>query len=125
MSLIRGKNTKPELLVRSLLHRLGYRFRLHRSDLPGSPDIILPKYQVAIFVNGCFWHFHKKCINGKIPQTNVKYWHEKLIKNVERDKKNIAKLKRNGWRVLVVWECQAKKDVGKLSNRIMRFMNKD
>lgn len=125
MSRIKGKNTKPEITIRSLLHHLGYRFRLHRKDLPGSPDIVLPKYRAAIFVNGCFWHFHDNCKNGKIPKTNVEYWENKLKTNVKRDKKNTADLEQAGWRVLVVWECEVKKDIELLSKRICRFIRMD
>ena len=109
MSAIKGKNTKPEVMVRQLLHRLGYRFRLHRKDLPGSPDIILPKYKTAIFVNGCFWHRHTDCKYASTPNTNRDFWEIKFSENVERDKRNYAALRTLGWKVLIIWECEIKK----------------
>jgi len=106
MSRIRSKDTKPEMIVRSLLHRMGFRFRLHRKDLPGKPDIVLPKYKIVIFVHGCFWHGHKACKRGNTPKTNRKYWFPKINKNKERDKKHRRKLKKQGWNTVVIWECQ-------------------
>ncbi len=105
MSGIRGRDTAPETRVRRLLHRLGYRFRLHRRDLPGSPDIVLPKYRVAIFVHGCFWHFHQGCRLAKMPVTHEEFWRAKLFRNRERDAAAVAALRARGWRVLQVWEC--------------------
>ena len=100
MSRIRGKDTTPELTVRSLLHRMGYRFRLHRSDLPGKPDIVLPKYQSVIFVHGCFWHMHS-CRRGRsTPVTNARFWKAKREANRKRDRRNVQRLRRLGWRVL-------------------------
>ena len=107
MSGIRGKDTRPELVVRSALHRLGYRFRLHRRDLPGTPDIVLPKHHTVVFVNGCFWHQHRGCRRATLPLTNREFWKVKLNRNAERDKSNIARLKRLGWRTVVIWSCQA------------------
>ena len=104
MSGIRGKNTKPELIVRRLLHAQGFRFRLHRKDLPGKPDIVLPKYHAVILVHGCFWHKHE-CRLFRMPATRTEWWNEKLSGNRERDRKDIASLLDSGWRVLVVWEC--------------------
>ena len=106
MSRIRGKNTKPEKLVRSLLHRMGYRFRLHRRDLPGKPDIVLPKYKTVIFVHGCFWHRHRGCKLAYTPRSRIEFWQKKFRSNVARDKKVQHALKAKGWRVIVVWECQ-------------------
>jgi len=106
MSKIRAKNTKPELALRSELFRQGFRFRLHRKDLPGKPDIVLPKYRTAIFVNGCFWHFHKDCREGRIPSTNSKFWKQKLQRNIMKDQANINALKRANWKVIVIWECE-------------------
>jgi len=108
MSKVRGKNTRPEERVRSILHRLGFRFRLHRKDLPGTPDIVLPKYGTVIFVHGCFWHRHPACKKASMPQTNKEFWEAKLARNVERDRENAEALRRLGWKVLVVWECELK-----------------
>jgi DNA mismatch endonuclease (patch repair protein) len=105
MARIRSKNTKPEMLVRSALHRLGFRFRLHMRGLPGCPDIVLPKYSTIIQVKGCFWHWHT-CRDGKIPKSNRAYWAPKLLKNRERDRSNECKLRRLGWSVHSVWECR-------------------
>lgn len=105
MSEIRGKNTAPELLVRKILFSKGYRFRLHRKDLIGTPDIFLPKLNTVIFVHGCFWHLHEKCRFSKIPASNREFWEKKLVGNHQRDQKNIRSLNENGFRVLIVWEC--------------------
>jgi DNA mismatch endonuclease (patch repair protein) len=105
MSGIRGKDTRPEIVVRKLLFAAGYRFRLHRKDLPGAPDIVLPSRKVAVFVNGCFWHMHAKCQYSKLPSTRLAFWQTKLEGNVTRDQKAINALLRSGWRVLTVWEC--------------------
>ena len=109
MSGIRGKNTKPELIVRKALFAAGFRFRLHRRNLPGVPDIVLPGKKVAIFVHGCFWHLHKGCRNAKLPSTRQDFWREKLGRNIERDRENVDALIVLGWRVLVVWECATRK----------------
>ena len=108
MSRIKGKNTQPEILVRKFLHKTGYRFRIHRKDLPGKPDIVLPKYKVVIFVHGCFWHRHENCKYSSIPKTHTEFWEEKFRRNIERDQKNISNLESLGWRVIVVWECEVK-----------------
>lgn len=105
MAGIKGKNTKPEMMVRKALFAHGYRFRLHRKDLPGSPDVVLPGRNLAIFVNGCFWHGHSGCGLAKIPATRPEFWREKLERNKSRDLQSIAALVELGWRVLVVWEC--------------------
>ena len=109
MSRIRSANTSPELKVRSFLFRHGFRFRLHVKTLPGHPDIVLPKYKTIIEVRGCFWHRHKGCRDTTTPSTNVAFWKEKFRNNVKRDKKNEKALKELGWQVLVVWECELKK----------------
>lgn len=106
MSRIGNKNTKPERIVRSVLHRLGFRFRLHRRDLLGKPDIVLPRFKAAVFVQGCFWHRHKGCRDTTTPKTNTAFWVEKFRKNVERDKKVHKALIDAGWKVMVVWECE-------------------
>lgn len=122
MSRIRGKDTIPEIAVRRLVHRLGYRFRLHNRELPGCPDIVLPRHKKVIFVHGCFWHMHK-CRYGKvIPQTRKKFWQTKRQANVARDRKNIKELKTLGWKVLVLWECQIR-NTPKLSTRIKKFLS--
>lgn len=105
MASIRGKNTKPELKVRRGLHQLGFRFRLHPRDLPGRPDLTFPKYRTAVFVHGCFWHRHKSCRLAYTPSANRQTWIQKFEGNVERDRRQIAQLHENGWRVFVVWEC--------------------
>jgi len=108
MSKIRGKDTKPELLVRSMLHRAGYRFSLHRKDLPGKPDIVLRKYKTVIFVHGCFWHCHKQCKSAHVPKSNSTFWKKKLDRNVANDSRHQAALAEMGWNVVVVWECELK-----------------
>ena len=108
MAAIKSKNTKPEIAVRKNLHALGYRFRLHRKDLPGKPDIVLPKYKTVIFVNGCFWHQHKGCKYSRLPKTNIDFWKRKLEGNTQRDKLKQSKLKDMGWKVINIWECQTK-----------------
>jgi DNA mismatch endonuclease, patch repair protein len=106
MSRIRATDTAPERFVRSMLHRQGYRFTLHRNDLPGKPDIVLPKYNTVIFVHGCFWHGHR-CAKGKRrPKTNTQYWEAKIVKNKQRDRKAVRELAQAGWKVIIVWECQ-------------------
>lgn len=108
MSGIRGKNTRPEVMVRKILFSAGFRYRLHRRDLPGVPDIVLPRYRATIFVHGCFWHMHEGCHLAKFPNSNSLFWQRKLLGNQERDSKNIASLMESGWRVLVVWECMTR-----------------
>ena len=106
MSSIRGKNTKPEILVRKGLHTRGFRFRLHNKKLPGSPDIVLPKYGVAIMVNGCFWHGHKGCRYATKPKTNIEFWETKIVRNRHRDEVTKAHLEALGWTVMTIWECE-------------------
>lgn len=108
MSLVRGKNSKAEIRVRSLLHRRGYRFILHCPELPGKPDIVLPKHRVAIFVHGCFWHQHPGCPKASVPKTNANSWASKLARNMERDEENRQALREAGWRVSTIWECELK-----------------
>ncbi len=123
MSKISSKNTSPELTVRKLVHSLGYRYRLHKTDLPGKPDLVFSKLRKVIFVHGCFWHHHleKSCIDSRIPRSNTGYWLPKLEGNVERDKQIIKLLKKEGWSVLVIWECETKV-VAKLTARISKFL---
>lgn len=121
MARIRGKDTKPELLVRSLLHGMGYRFRLHRKDLPGKPDIVLPKYESVVLVHGCFWHRHKGCQYAYMPKTRVSFWKKKFKENIDRDKNNLSQLEELGWNVLTVWECETR-DLQKLKDRLQAFL---
>lgn len=118
MSQIRGKNTKPELAVRSALHRLGFRFSLHRKDLPGKPDLVLPKYHAAIFVHGCFWHRHKGCKLAYSPKTKQEFWQQKFSSNVDRDKRNLDAIAELGWNPIVIWECEIKQDLNAAIERI-------
>lgn len=106
MSRIKGKDTKPEILLRSLLHRSGFRFRLHRKDLPGRPDIVLPSSKIAIFVHGCYWHRHEGCRYTTTPSSNTRFWEQKFERTVGRDAENILALQHAGWKVVVAWECQ-------------------
>ena len=112
MSKIRSKDTKPELSVRRFLFSLGFRYRLHRKDLPGKPDIVLPKYRTIIFVNGCFWHGHDCKIGSgsRMPKTNREYWKEKIGKNIVRDRKNVKNLQEKEWNIITIWECETKDD---------------
>jgi DNA mismatch endonuclease (patch repair protein) len=110
MSRIKGKDTKPELVVRKYLHAQGVRYRLHVKDLPGKPDLVLPKYKAVIFIHGCFWHAHDGCRYFRLPKARSEWWEEKLLKNRERDTKAVKELRDAGWRVFVVWECALKKD---------------
>jgi DNA mismatch endonuclease, patch repair protein len=118
MRLVRSRDTKPEIRVRSLLHSLGFRFRLQRKDLPGNPDIVLPKHSTVIFVHGCFWHRHKGCQEASMPATNQDYWIPKFNKTVERDKKNQEELRRLGWNIITLWECEIK-NLNRLTDRLM------
>ena len=121
MSRIQSRDTKPEKTVRSILHGLGYRFRLHQKNLPGKPDIVLARYNSVIFVHGCFWHRHKDCKNASIPKTKKKFWEEKFKANIERDIKVKNELKSNGWRVLVVWECELT-DIESVGKELGKFL---
>src|SRR5580698_10228568 len=108
MRQIRSENTAPELLLRKMLHRLGYRFRVHRKDLPGKPDLVFPSRRKVIFVHGCFWHQHPQCREGRVPGSRVEYWGPKLRRNQERDAAAQAALKEQGWLSLTIWECELK-----------------
>lgn len=123
MSLVRAKNTKPEKIVRRVVHRLGFRYRLHVRDLPGSPDLVFPSRNAIIFVNGCFWHRHD-CPNGRrLPKTRVSWWRKKLDANRLRDIAQHRKLRRLGWHVLTIWECQTRpKKLEILGTRVVRFL---
>ncbi|NHN89046.1 very short patch repair endonuclease [Acetobacter conturbans] len=106
MGRVRGKDTQPELAVRRALHAMGYRFRLHRRDLPGTPDIVLPRYRLVLFVHGCFWHRHADCPRCTTPRTRREFWEAKFAANVERDRRHTAALEADGWTVRVLWECK-------------------
>jgi len=121
MAAIRGKDTKPEKIVRSLAHRMGYRFRLHRKDLPGRPDLVFPCRRKVIFVHGCFWHQHPGCRFASRPATRPEFWAKKLSGNRARDRRVQAELRRQGWKVLVVWECQTR-NLLNLESRLRRFL---
>jgi len=124
MSRVRGKDTSPEKIVRSLAHRLGYRFRLHRSDLPGKPDVAFPSRRKVIFVHGCFWHGHQCARGNRKPKTNETYWREKIRRNVERDDKHKRDLALMGWRTLIIWECQIK-DEEALRSALISFLEEE
>ena len=120
MSAVRQKNTGPEVVVRKVLHGLGLRFKLHSKDLPGTPDIVLPKHRTAVFVHGCYWHRHAGCSRTTTPKTRIEFWQEKFDSNVNRDLWTERALRDQGWRVLIVWECETK-DKGRLRDRLSRM----
>jgi len=122
MAAIKCANTSPELLVRSVIHRMGFRFGLHRRDLPGKPDIVLTSRKKLIFVHGCFWHIHNCRYGRVVPATNAEFWSAKRRSNVQRDKRNRKQLKDSGWEVLTVWECWTK-DIAALQDRLAAFLN--
>ena len=121
MAAVKSKDTKPEMKVRRLLHRLGYRYRLHRSDLPGRPDMVFPSRRKIVFVNGCFWHSHQKCDKVRVPENNRDYWIPKLKRNRSRDERNLELLRENGWAVTTVWECQLE-DLATVTDRLVEFL---
>ena len=126
MSRIKGKNTKPEMLVRKYLHAHGFRYRLHSKNLPGKPDIVLPKYKTIIFVDGCFWHGHKGCKYFVVPKTNTDFWLDKINGNITNDSKVIKALKKDGWKVIVIWECDLKKKIETtLANLVRKIIDTD
>jgi DNA mismatch endonuclease (patch repair protein) len=122
MARVRSKNSRPELFVRKLVYALGYRYRLHQRDLPGSPDLVFRPRQKVIFVHGCFWHRHAKCALARMPKSRVDFWSEKLEGNRRRDDRNRRALAREGWRVLTIWECQIR-DASRLEAKIRRFLD--
>ena len=124
MSKVRNKDTRPEMIVRRLVHGLGFRYRLHCSDLPGKPDLVFSKKRKIIFVHGCFWHRHEGCKLARMPKTRIDFWQRKLTNNKERDKENVQKLQAAGWDVLVVWECETK-DIAGLTERVTGFLKKE
>ncbi len=121
MRSVRSKDTKPEKIVRSIAHRLGFRFRLHRKDLPGKPDLTFPKLKKVIFVHGCFWHGHNCRAGNNRPKSNTDYWNKKLARNKQRDKSNIQQIIKLGWKPLIVWECETK-NINNLSIKIEKFL---
>ncbi len=122
MSRIRSKDMAPEMFVRRLVYGLGYRYRLHRSDLPGKPDLVFPGRKKIIFVHGCFWHQHTECKDGHVPKTNIQYWVPKLERNIQRDKKVLEALTDMGWNVLVIWECEIT-DRDRLATKVNQFLS--
>lgn len=122
MSRVGGKDTKPELAVRSIIHRMGYRFRLHGSDLPGRPDVILPRHRKVVFIHGCFWHGHKRCPRAARPSSNRVFWDRKLDSNTLRDAGNLRRLRSLGWKPLVVWQCEMQ-NPSKLVVKLQRFLS--
>ena len=122
MSAIKSKNTKPEIKVRKILHSMGYRFRLHSKDLPGSPDIVLPKYKTVIFVHGCFWHRHENCKYASTPKTRKEFWNKKFKENIKRDLEIQDKIKNLDWRSVVIWECETK-NIENLKEKIIDVFN--
>jgi DNA mismatch endonuclease (patch repair protein) len=122
MKSVRSRDTKPEMAIRRLIYSLGYRYRLHRNDLPGNPDIVFPGKKKVIFIHGCFWHGHHCARGRRRPKTNSEYWNKKLDRNIERDEKNQKLLCKDGWKVLVLWECQVK-DLQKTKKQITRFLD--
>ena len=121
MSRIRAKDTKPELTVRRMVHGMGYRYRLHRRDLPSTPDMVFPGRRKIILIHGCFWHHHEACPAGRIPKSRRKFWTEKLQGNARRDQRNLVALRKLGWKVLVVWECDLAR-LDRLASRIQKFL---
>jgi len=121
MALVQSKDTSPEKRVRKALHAAGFRFRLHRADLPGKPDIVLPRYKVVVFVNGCFWHWHG-CKRSRMPASNTAYWSAKIARNVRRDAQNQASLEANNWKCQVIWECELAEGLDRLISELQRMM---
>jgi DNA mismatch endonuclease (patch repair protein) len=121
MSKIKGKNTKPEILVRKFLFSKGFRYRLHVKDLPGKPDIVLPKYKSVIFINGCFWHGHDNCKYFVTPKTRTEWWLNKIYKNKQKDRENILLLSKSGWKIMIIFECELKRD--KLNDTLNRLLD--
>lgn len=124
MAAIKGKDTKPEVWLRKELFKRGFRYRLHRKDLPGKPDIVLPRFNTVIFVNGCFWHCHEGCPYFKLPKSNPNFWQKKLLRNQERDTNNYRSLIDNGWKVIVVWECAVKGKIKLVPEQLLTAVSK-
>lgn len=124
MARVRGKDTKPEMIVRRMVHAMGYRFRLHGRELPGSPDLVFPARKAVIFVHGCFWHRHVGCRRASMPKTRQDFWRAKFIRNVARDQRNEDALTEAGWRSAIIWECEAK-DIQRLKDRLYHFLEEE
>lgn len=122
MSQIKGKDTRPEILLRSIIHRSGLRFRLHDNKLPGKPDIVLPRYKTAILVNGCFWHRHEGCKYAYMPKSRIEFWESKFSRTVQRDAEKSRELMELGWHVFTAWECEIKNDPDELLERLLIFL---
>ena len=125
MSGIRGKNTRPEMMVRSFLHRNGFRFRLHGAGLPGKPDVVLPSWNVVIFVHGCFWHGHMSCRYFKLPKTRMEFWKTKIEGNSQRDALAVDRLREAGWRVATIWECSLRDDPDRALGELLQFIRSE
>lgn len=126
MRAVGTKNTRPEIRLRSIIHSLGYRFRLHRKELPGTPDLVFPKYKKVVFVHGCFWHGHEGCPKARLPKSNTEYWKNKIENNRARDQRTIDELEALGWKSSVVWQCEIKKkNEDKLKENIQGFLSKE
>lgn len=123
MSTVKGRDTRPEKAVRKIAHALGFRFRLHRRDLPGTPDLVFPNRKAVIFVHGCFWHQHPECRRATTPATRPEFWQSKLARNVARDQEAIASLNEHGWRVLIIWQCETRSPVF-IQNAIEQFLGR-
>jgi DNA mismatch endonuclease, patch repair protein len=121
MARIHGRNTQPELAIRSIVHRMGYRYRLHVRALPGCPDLVFPKYKAAMFVHGCFWHQHRNCPRARKPRSNIAFWSRKLSKNALRDRRHLKALQELGWKTLVIWQCEIK-NFEKVAKTVRRFL---
>lgn len=122
MARVRASGTRPELVVRQVAHRLGYRFRLHRKDLPGRPDLVFPRHRKVVLVHGCFWHGHENCRKARRPGSNAAFWDAKLARNIERDRQTLTALTCSGWRVLTVWECETRRPE-QLAERLRGFLS--
>lgn len=124
MSRIKGKDTKPEMLVRKYLHAQGFRYKLHDKTLPGKPDLVLPKYKTVIFIHGCFWHGHTNCKYFKIPQTRTQWWTDKISYNKSKDRQTVKAIRKDGWKIIIVWECNLKKGKAeKTLNKLVSALN--
>jgi DNA mismatch endonuclease (patch repair protein) len=121
MSLVRSRDTKPEILIRRVVHGMGYRYRLHRRDLPGTPDLVFPSFKKVIYVHGCFWHGHKCLLGDRLPKSRVGFWSKKIAGNSARDRRQLRKIRGQGWKALVIWECQLGKP--SLNTRIKGFLD--